>query len=73
MNPGGLEPWGLRELVLYQMPDLITFRTDPLHREVSCPVVHEFPDSAIGQQPGTRQPVSEEWLGKWGTRNLGRK
>lgn len=49
MNPGGLEPRGLRELLLYQMPDLITFRTDPLHREVSCPVVHEFSDSAIGQ------------------------
>ena len=73
MNLGGLEPQGLRELVLYQMPDPTTSRTDSLQREVSRPVVHEFPDSAIGQQPGTRQPVSEEWLGKWGTRNLGRK
>lgn len=73
MNLGELEPQGLGELVLYQMPDLIASRTDPLHREVSCPAVHKFPASPIGQQPGTRQPVSEEWLGKWGARNLGRK
>lgn len=71
MNLGELEPQGLGELVLYQMPDLIASRTDPLHREVSCPAVHKFPASAIGQQPGTRQPSlksgwENEGPGTWG-------
>lgn len=70
-EPWGLEPRGLRELVLYQMPDLIASRTDPLHREVSCPAVHKFPALAIGQQPGTRQPsLKSGWEnggpGTWG-------